>query len=214
MENLVRSLRIKKFALFVYVVMVWGWGCFLLNNIEGVPFVLALLLPLIISFPLLYLVIRFARGLRRLNGPGVFTNRREVLFYAAGVALTVIGYALANIISRAIHHNEYVVPAATLAVGLHFIFLAFAFQETREYVTAAVFCLTAILVPLVVPVTFTLGAITTIHGGGGWMVVTSIVGLLWLGASAVRLLISGRRSLAAIKGRQTAGEGATSQVVG
>lgn len=204
MQNLVRSLRIRRFALFVYSIMVWGWGFFLLINIEGVPFVVALLLPLIASLPLLYLAGRFARSLRGLHGPGVFTNRREVLLYAAGVVFTVAGYALANIISRVVHHSEYVVPGGTLALGLHFIFLAFAFQESREYVTAAVFCLTAIIVPLVVPVAFTLGPITTINGGGGWMVVTSVVGLLWLGSSAVRLLISGQSKLAIVQAGQRA----------
>jgi len=213
MENEVRSLRIKRFTLFMYAIMVWGWGYFLLNNIEGVPFVLKLLMPVIVAFPLWILAVHFAHDLRGLNGPRLFTNRREVLLYVAGNALTVTGYALANIVSRALHHSEYVVPGATLALGLHFLFLGLAFQEKRLYLTLTVFCLTAIIVPLVVPVKFTLGSITTISGGGGWMVVTSLVGLIWLGSMAAHLLISGLRSLAAInrlrvEGGQRAGQAA------
>lgn len=214
MKNEVRSLRTTKFTLFVYSVMVWGWGFYLLNSTKGVPFALALLLPVIISLPLLSLAFHFARSLRGLNGHGLFENRRAVVLYTAGIIVTVGGFALANSIFRSLHHAEYVVPGATLALGLHFLFVGLAFQERRAYLTLAVFCLTAIIVPLVVPVQFTLGSFTTISGGGGWMVATSIVGIAWLGSMTVRLYISGRRSLAAIDGRQTEGEQMVSQAMG
>jgi hypothetical protein len=195
METSVRALRTMRFTLFVYSVMVWGWGAFLLNVIQGVPLVLALLLPLIISLPLLFLTIRFSRKLHGLTGPRLFTNKRVVWLYVVGVAVTIIGYIVALIVSRALHHLEYVVPGATLALGVHFLFIGLAFDERRAYLTLAVFCLTAIIVPLVVPVQFTLGPIATISNGGGWMAVTSLVGMLWLGSMAIVLLIVGGRSL-------------------
>lgn len=200
MGNTVRSLRSMRFTLFVCAVMVWGWGYFLFNNIEGFPFVFASLLPLIVAFPLLLLAIRFAVNLRGLSGPRLFTNGRVVLLYVIGVGTTVVGYVLANVIAQLLHHREYVVPGAILALGLHFLFLGLAFDEKREYLTLAVFCLTAIIVPVTVPQQFTLGSVTTLSNGGGWMVVASIVGLVWLWSVAVFLFIRGGRSLQQIKG--------------
>lgn len=207
MENEVRSLRSVRFTLFVFAVMTWGWGFFLLNNIEGVPLVLALLLPVMMVIPLWFLAIRFALDLRGLAGPKLFTNRRVVLLYTMGVVFSVVGYALAVVIARVLHHPEYTVPGGTLAVGLHFWFLALAFQEKREYLTMAVFCLTAVLVPLLAPLQFSPGSLTTLSNGGGWMVITSIVALLWLWSSAVRLFVSGQRRLRKIRGIPVAAGG-------
>jgi len=193
-----------RFTLFVYSVMVWGWGAFLLNVIKGVPLILALLLPLIVSLPLLFLTIRFSRNLRGLSGSRLFKDRRSVWLYIIGVAITIIGYIAALAVSRALHHPEYVVPVATLIVGIHFLFIGLAFDERRAYLTLAVFCLTAILVPLTTPVQFTLGPIATISNGGGWMAVTSIIGMVWLGSMAIFLLIFGGRSLQNTKERQRA----------
>lgn len=204
MEISVRALRAMRFTLFVYSVMVWGWGYFLLNVIQGVPLILTLLLPLIVSLPLLFLTIRFSRKLRGLSGARLFTNRRSVWLYVIGVAVTIIGYIVALIVSRALHHPEYVVPGATLALGAHFLFIGLAFGERRAYLTLAVFCLTAIIVPLTTPVQFMLGPIATISNGGGWMAVTSIIGMLWLGSMAILLLIFGGRSLHNTKERLAA----------
>lgn len=195
MEISVRALRAMRFTLFVYSVMVWGWGVFLLNIIKGVPLILTLLLPLIVSLPLLFLTIRFARKLRGLSGPRLFTGKRSIWFYIIGVALTLIGYIVVRIVSLALHHPEYIVPSATLIVGIHFLFIGLAFDEKRAYLTLAVFCLTAIIVPLAVPLNFTLGSIATDSAGGGWMAVTSIIGMVWLGSMAIYLLIIGGRSL-------------------
>ncbi len=204
MEISVRALRAMRFTLFVYSVMVWGWGAFLLNVIKGVPLILTLLLPLIVSLPLLFLTIRFSRNLRGQSGSRLFKDRRSVWLYIIGVAITIIGYIAALLISRALHHPEYVVPGATLIVGIHFLFIGLAFGEKRAYLTLAVFCLTAIIVPLIVPVQFTLGSIATISNGGGWMAVTSIIGMVWLGSMAIFLLIFGGRSLQNMKERQQA----------
>ncbi|HZO74834.1 MAG TPA: hypothetical protein VFB60_21690 [Ktedonobacteraceae bacterium] len=204
MEISVRALRAMRFTLFVYSVMVWGWGYFLLNNIKGVPFILTLLLPLVVALPLLLLTIRFSRKLHGLTGPRLFTNKRAVWLYVIGVAVTVIGYILANIIARVLQHPEYVIPGATLALGMHFLFIGLAFDERRAYITLAVFCLIAIIVPLIVPGQFTLGPIATSLAGSGWMIVISIIGMVWLGSMAIYLLTFGGRNLQLTKERQQA----------
>jgi predicted dienelactone hydrolase len=99
-----------------------------------------------------------------------------------------------------------VIPGATLAVGLHFFFLALAFQARRDYLTLAVFCLTALFVPLAVPLKITLGPLATSNNGGGWMVVTGMVGLVWLWLVAAYLLVLGGRSLREIQGQGESGQ--------
>ncbi len=204
MESTVRSLRTTRFTLFVFAVIVWGCGFFLLDNIVGVPHVLLPLLPVIVALPVWFLAMRFALDVRGLTGPRLFANGRVVLLYILANVLTITGYVLANIIARALHHPEYVVPGAMLALGQHFLFLGLAFGEKREYLTLVVFCLTGILVPLVVPLKIKVGMVVTMGNGGGWMVVTSIIGLIWLWSMAIRLFIVGERSLRQIKGAQSA----------
>lgn len=209
MENEIRALRSMRFTLFVCMVMVWGWGYLTLNVIEGLPLALNVLLPLLVALPLLILALRFTTRLRGLTGPKLFANGRVVWLYSAGLAVTLVGYVLAIVIARALHHAEYVIPGATLAVGLHFFFLALAFHAKRDYLTLVVFCLTALIVPLAIPLKITIGPITTINNGGGWMMVTGIVGMVWLWLVAARLLVIGGRSLRKIKGteRKWAGTG-------
>lgn len=202
MENEIRALRGMRFTLLVCAIMVWGWGYLALGVIDGLPFALEALLPLLIALPLLLLALRFSARLRGLTGPKLFKNRRTVWLYITGVALTIVGYVLALVIARALHHPEYVVPGATLAVGLHFLFVALAFDAKGAYLTLAVFCLTALLVPLTVPLKFTIGALTTISNGGGWMLVTGVIGMIWLWLVAARLLVIGGKKLREIKGTE------------
>ncbi len=199
MKNEIRALRSMRFSLFVYTVMVWGWGYLALTNIKGFPLVVSLLLPLLVSLPLLFLTLRFSMRLHGLTGPKLFVNSRMVWLYSIGVALSLVGYILAIVIAHSLHHPEFVIPVATLAVGLHFLFLALAFDEKRQYLTVAVFCITALLVPLTVPLRITIGSLVTTNNGGGWMVVTGIVGIIWLGLMALSLLVIGGRRLQEVK---------------
>lgn len=200
MDAKILELRSMKFTLFVCTVMVWGWGFLTLNVIEGLPLACVALFPLLVALPLLLLALRFATHLRGLAGPRLFANSRVVRLYVAGLVVTLVGYVLANVIARALHHVEYAIPGATLALGLHFLFLALAFHAKRNYLTMAVFSLTALIVPLVIPLKITIGSITTINNGGGWMMVIGIVGIVWLWFVAVRLLVIGGRSWREIKG--------------
>jgi hypothetical protein len=200
MENEVRTLRSMRLTLFVCTVMVWGWGYIILNNIEGLAFALAALLPVLVALPLLLLTLRFTTRLRGLTGPKLFANRRVIWLYMAGLVVTVVGFVLAQVIARALHHAEYAIPGATLAVGLHFLFLALAFRAQRDYLTLAVFCLASLFVPLAVPLKMTLGPLATSNNGGSWMVVTGMIGLVWLWLVAAYLLVLGGRRLREIKG--------------
>ena len=157
MGNEIRALRGMRFTLFVYSVMVWGWGYLTLVNIQGIPFVLVVLLPLLLALPLFLSIIRFSNHLRGLAGPKLFKNSRAVWLYVIGLVVTVGGYVLAVVLARALHHPEYTIPIATLVVGLHFLFIALAFDAKRTYSTVAVFCLTALLVPLTIPLRITIG---------------------------------------------------------
>ena len=201
MGNEIRALRSMRYALFVHTVMVWGWGYLTLINIEGFSRALATLLPLLVALPLLLFTLLFSMRLHGLTGPKLFANSRVVLLYVAGNVVTLVGYMLAIVIARTLHHPEYVIPGATLAVGLHFLFLALAFDEKRHLITLAVFCLTALIVPLTIPLRITLGPLVTASNeGSGWMVVTGIVGMVWLCLVDVRFLVIGGRRLREIKG--------------
>jgi hypothetical protein len=100
MENEVRTLRSMRLTLFVCTVMVWGWGYIILNNIEGLAFALAALLPVLVALPLLLLTLRFTTRLRGLTGPKLFANRRVIWLYMAGLVVTVVGFVLAQVIAR------------------------------------------------------------------------------------------------------------------
>jgi D-alanyl-lipoteichoic acid acyltransferase DltB (MBOAT superfamily) len=175
--------------------MVWGWGYLALSNIKGFPLASAALLPLLVSLPLLFFTVRFSNHLRGLAGPKLFRNKRSIWLYITGLVVTVGGYILAIVVARMLHHPEYVIPIATLIVGLHFLFIVLAFDANRAYFTVAVFCLAALLVPLTVPLRITIGSIATINKeGSGWMEVIAIIGMLWLTFMALYLLVtSGRR---------------------
>ncbi|HLZ56727.1 MAG TPA: hypothetical protein VKR06_07245 [Ktedonosporobacter sp.] len=193
MDNDIRTLRNMRFTLGVYTVMSWGWGFFIMEVIEGVPQALAVLLPLVLALPLLFLTLQFSTYLRGLAGPRLFASSRVVWLYITGNAVTLVGFVLANVIARVIHHPEYAVPGALLALGLHFLFIALAFQETRAYLTLAVFCLTALLVPLTVPLTGTIGPLTLIPDAGGWTVAISLVSLVWFWLVTAYILVRGGR---------------------
>jgi len=105
MENEVRTLRSMRLTLFVCTVMVWGWGYLILNTIEGLAFALAALLPVLVALPLLLLTLRFTTRLRGLTGPKLFANRRVIWLYIAGLVVTVVGFVLAQVIARALHHE-------------------------------------------------------------------------------------------------------------
>lgn len=203
MEKAVRDLRAVEFTLFVYTIMGWGWGVFLLDNLKGVPFFLALLAPLIVALPLLIFVLLFARKMHGLAGPRLFANARVVWLYVAAWTVTLGGYVLANVLAHTFHHLEWVVPGGTLALGLHFLFISLAFQTRRAYLTLAIFCLAALLVPLFVPMQFTLGSLTTLDNGGGWMVVTSVIGMIWLWLFALFLLVTQGKHVEEIRHKQT-----------
>ncbi|GEM_PF-1890585 len=194
-DEVAQTLRGMRFTLFVCAVMTWGWGFLTLINMKGVTLPMSMSLPLLVAIPLFLLALRFTLRIRGLRGPRLFATRRSVFWYFTGLVVEIIGCALAVIIARLSHHPEYVIPGDTLIVGLHFLFLAIAFNEKRQYLTLAVFCLTALLVPLTVPRTFTVGPISTLStGGSGWMIVTGLIGLLWLSLVFVRLYSEGMRA--------------------
>lgn len=178
-DRQVFALRASRHALYVFSVMVWGWGFFLMNSFASIPTALVFLLPLVGALPLLFLSVRFARRLRGLGGLSPFADRRMLWFYLGVVALTVIGYVVIRQVSLALNHYAYVVPVATILVGLHFLALIpiFRGESWRYYLTTIVFCLAGLLPVFVVPNDFMLGSL---HVISGWQLVTSPICWLWL----------------------------------
>ena len=97
-------------------------------------------------------------------------------------------YVLARVISIALHHPEFVVPAATIIVGLHFLCFVPLYRSKGYYLTTAVFCLTAVASVLIVPLTFTIGPLQVVNG---WQLANGCVCVLWLWAVAIRHVITG-----------------------
>lgn len=194
MEKEVRALRAVGFTLFAYTIMGWGWGFFLLNDLSvnnlPVPLLPALVIPLIGALPLLVFVLRFSRKMHELPGPRLFSNARIIWLYSAAWFVTLGGYALAKVLAPVFGRPALVVPIGTLALGLHFLFIALAFQTWRPLLTLAVFCLAALFVPIFVPSQLILGPLTTLSEGYSWMVVTSLIGMIWLWSFALFLLVT------------------------
>jgi hypothetical protein len=185
------ALRSSRYALFVFTVVVWGWGFLFLSSLRGIPVALSFLLPAVGALPLLILSLRFSRRLRGLEGPAPFASKRMRAFYLLVVVLEVIGYVVIVQVTRALHHYEYTAPAATILIGLHFLALIPVFHEKRYYLTTLVFCLAGIVPVFLVPNQFTLGSVQVISG---WQLVTSPICWLWLWGQAIYLLMrEGRR---------------------
>jgi hypothetical protein len=147
-----------------------------------------LLLPVVLALPLLVISILFARRTHGLSGSFLFQSKRALWLYLLVVALTVLGYVLARMLSLALHHPEFVVPAATVLIGLHFLCFVPLFRSKGYSLTTAVFCLTAMVSLLVVPLTFTIGSLEVVNG---WQVVNGCLCVLWLWIVAVRHVITG-----------------------
>jgi hypothetical protein len=190
------ALRSTRYALYVFTVVVWGWGFLFMNSFDHLPHALVFLLPALGALPLLFLSLRFARGLRGLAGPAPFANTRIRWYYLGVLAVEIIGYVVIALITQALHQREYIVPAATILIGLHFLALIPVFHEKRYYLTALVFCLAALLPVFFVPTTFTLGSLKVLSG---WQLVTSPICWLWLWGQAIYLYIHGTRLLRQIK---------------
>ncbi len=186
------TLRCMRYSLFVFSVMTWGWGFLFLNSFRGIPAALVFLLPALGALPLLFLTLRFARSLRGLSGPSPFGNKRMLSFYLVVVALEVIGYVVIAQITRALHHPEYIVPVATILIGLHFLALIPVFHKKDYYLTTAVFCLAALIPVFLVPNDLVLGSL---HVISGWQLLTSPICWLWLWFRAIYTLNAGGRLL-------------------
>jgi hypothetical protein len=168
--------------------VVWGWGFLILNALQGIGMAATLLLPVVLALPLLVISILFARRTHGLSGSFLFQSKRALWLYLLVVALTVLGYVLARVISSALHHPEFVVLAATIIVGLHFLCFVPLFRSKGYYLTTAVFCLTAVVSVLVVPLAFTIGPWQVANG---WQLVNGCVCVLWLWTVAIRHVITG-----------------------
>ncbi len=191
------TLRSIRYSLYVFTVMTWGWGFLFLNSFRNVPAALVFLLPALGALPLLFLSLRFARGLRGLSGPSPFANKRVLWLYLGVVALEVIGYVVIARVTLALHHPQYIVPVATILIGLHFLALIPVFHEKkRYYLTTLVFCFAALLPVFFVPVDFMLGSL---HVISGWQLVTSPICWLWLWSMAIYSLTRGARLLRQVK---------------
>lgn len=208
-DRQVFALRASRHALYVFSVMVWGWGFFFMNSFSGIPAALVFLLPLVGALPLLFLSARFARRLGGLGGPAPFANKRMLWFYLGVVALTVIGYVVILLILLALHHYLYVTPVATVLVGLHFLALIpiFRGESWRYYLTTIAFCFAGLLPVFIVPLDFMLGSL---HVISGWQLVTSPICWLWLWGLSVYLLVRGRSLLRQVR----TGEAAQTAAVG
>jgi hypothetical protein len=186
------DLRSMQHSLYVFTVVVWGWGFLFMSSFGNIPPALIFLLPAVGALPLLIFVLRFATHLRGLSGPSPFANKRMFWFYSGVVALTVIGYVVIARVTQALHHPQYIVPGATILVGLHFLALIPIFHQKRYYLTTLVFCFAALLPVLFVPTDFMLGSL---HVISGWQLVTSPICWLWLWGQAIYVLTHGARLL-------------------
>ncbi len=177
-----------RFSLFILTLVVWGWGFLILNALQGIGMAATLLLPVVLTLPLLLISILFARRTQGLSGSFLFQSKRALWLYLLVVALTVLGYVLARVTSIALHHPEFVAPAATIIVGLHFLCFVPLYRSKGYSLTTAVFCLTAVASVLIVPLTFTIGPLQVVNG---WQLANGCVCVLWLWAVAIRHVITG-----------------------
>jgi hypothetical protein len=184
----VYRIRQIRFSLFILALVVWGWGFLILNALEGIGMAPTFLLPVVLALPLLVISILFARRTHGLSGSFLFQSKRALWLYLLVVAITVLGYVLARMISIALHRPEFVVPTATILIGLHFLCFVPLFHSKGYYLTTAVFCLTAVVSVLVVPLTFTIGSLQVVNG---WQFVNGCACVLWLWMVAIRHVIIG-----------------------
>src|SRR5579875_101943 len=189
MDKQVHYLRSMRFILFIYVIMTWGWGFLMMNSLGNIATRFIFLLPAFPAIPLLCLSIWFARSVSGLHGPTLFGERGKRWLYFAMLALTFIGFFAARIICAAIGHPFWAIPAIPFMLGLHFLGLVPIFEaRAHGYLTALVFCLTALIVPLFVPMDFTLGRLVVVVG---WQLAIGALCWLWLLGTAIHILISG-----------------------
>jgi hypothetical protein len=197
---LIRNIR---FVAFVFAFIVWLWGFYLLSSLAGIGTVQTSLLPLLPALPLLLAAILFARQSRSLlSRPAIFSNKRQLWMYLSVVALTMVSITVVNRVLHASHLSQWQWPASIFLVGLHFLGLIPVFRDWRHILPATlVFCLPALLVPILVPETYMLGTLS-VHLG--WQFATALVCWPFFLGSDVFLLIRGRQLLQGFRGERTA----------
>ncbi len=192
-----------RFIAFVYTFIVWLWGFYLLSSFAGVDAAQAYFWPLLPALPLLVATLIFVRQSRRLlQGPVFFADRRQLLIYLGVVALMIVAIVAVNNIFRIYHVNQWRWPASIFLVGLHFLGLIPVFKRWGYLLfTTLVFCLPALLVPIFVPQTYMLGALSIQLG---WQFATALVVWPWFLVGAILLLVRGTQLLQRLRAERTA----------
>jgi hypothetical protein len=192
-----------RFIAFVYTLIVWLWGFYLLSSFAGVDAAQAYLWPLLPALPLLVATFIFVRQSRRLlQGPVFFADKRHLLIYLGVVALMIVAIVAVNNIFRFYHISQWQWPASIFLVGLHFLGLIPVFKRWGYLLfTTLVFCLPALLVPIFVPQTYMLGALSIRLG---WQFATALVVWPWFLVGAILLLVRGTQLLQKLRAERTA----------
>lgn len=195
-------LRNVRFIAFVFAFIVWLWGFYLLSSLTGISPMQTSLFPSLPALPLLLAAILFARQSRHsLSGRALFSNKRQFWIYLSIVVLTMVSITVVNRILWASHLSQWQWPASIFLVGLHFLGLIPVFRDWRHILPVTlVFCLSALLVPNLVPETYMLGALSVQHG---WQFATALVCWPFVLGWDLFLLIRGIHLLQRLQGERT-----------
>lgn len=192
-----------RFIAFVYTCAIWLWGFYLLSSLAGLSAAQIYLWPMLPTLPLLIATLVFARQSRRLlAGPSFFADKRQLRIYLGVVALMIVAIVAVNNIFRIYHLSQWQWPASIFLVGLHFLGLIPVFKRWLNLLlTTLVFCLPALIVPVVVPQIYTLGTLS-VHLG--WQFATALVCWPWFLVGAILLLIRGTQLLQRLRAERPA----------
>jgi len=195
---IIRNLR---FIAFVFAIIIWLWGFYLLDSLAGINTEQAYLLPLLPALPLLIAAIIFARQSRRLlSGPAFFSSKRQLWMYLGLLVLTMVAVTIVNRVFRANHLSQWQFPASIFIIGLHFLGLIPIFKGWRYVLPATlVFCLSAVLVPIFVSQTYTLGTLSIQHG---WQFAIAVICWTCILGCDIFLLIRGLQLLQVLRAEE------------
>lgn len=127
-------------------------------------------------------VLRAAVRLPREASPEIVATRKNFSRrFGLVVALETFALLAANIVLLWINHYEYLVPIVLLIVGVHFFPVAILFKMWPYHFTAAIFSLAAIAPLVSMPVTTTIGHVSS------WIVLPTAGGAIgaWLTAGCL-----------------------------